>query len=90
MYVLVLDTLPSCHQACQGGHAVAQYLLNKKTEWDNGNMIYLRASEEQLREFSQSNDVVPFFEEDFNGELTALACVTSDRKRFAKLKLVGA
>lgn len=53
-------------------------------------MIYLDASEEQLREHAAEHDTVPFWEEDFDNQLTALACVTTDRKRFAKYKLVGA
>lgn len=88
MYVLVLDSLPTGHKACQGGHAVAQYLLNKNTDWTNGNMIYLNASEEQLRQFACDPEAVEFCEEDFDNQLTALATVTTDRKKFAKLDLV--
>lgn len=53
-------------------------------------MIYLDASEEQLREHAAEYDTVPFWEEDFDNKLTSIACVTTDRKRFAKYKLVGA
>ena len=90
MYVLVLDSLSLAHKACQGGHAVAQYLLNNpETAWNNGNMIYLDASEEQLRDCAAKHDTVPFWEEDFDNQLTAIACITTNRKRFAKHKLVG-
>lgn len=91
MYVLVLDSLPPAHKACQGGHSVAQYLINNpNTPWSNGNMIYLDASEEQLRVHAAEYDTVSFWEEDFDNQLTAISCVTTDRKRFAKYKLVGA
>jgi len=33
---------------------------------------------------------VEFCEEDFDNQLTAVATVTKDRKRFQQLKLVGA
>ena len=67
-YVFILDTLSSSHQACQGGHAVAEYLLNKKTNWNNGNMIYLRASAEDLDLLTLDPEAVSFREEDFGNQ----------------------
>lgn len=88
MYVLILDSLSIGHKACQGGHAVAQYLQNKETQWDNGNMIYLSATAEQLRVYASAPDAVEFCEEDFDNQLTAVAVITADRKRFSQLRLV--
>lgn len=89
MYVLVLKSLPKSQQAVQAGHALAEYLLNFKTEWDNGVLIYLQANEEELEKFFHIYNFVPFFEEDLGGKLTAV-CGTgmNDDPRFIDNRLV--
>jgi len=58
MYVLVREDLDPIHRTVQGGHAVAQYLLEHKDDlektsndgikqrWNNGYMIYLGVKDE--------------------------------------------
>jgi len=94
MYVLVREDLYSqSYKAVQGGHAVAEYLLRYKTDWNNGYMIYLSVqNEEELNiwmdklNYKNINYSV-FIEPDLNYEKTALACVCNG-KIFKKLNLL--
>jgi len=51
-------------------------------------MIYLRASAEELDLLTLDPDAVAFREEDFGNQLTAVAIVTDNKKRFQKFKLI--
>lgn len=47
LYVIIREDLKSCHQAVQGGHALAELLLNHKIPWMNGTLIYLSVKDEK-------------------------------------------
>ena len=50
LYILCRKDLPETYRAIQGGHALAQYLIDyPDTEWDNGTLIYLDGGSEKDR-----------------------------------------
>jgi len=83
MYVLVRKDLAPDHRMVQGGHAVAQYLLDHKEEhWKNGTMVYVAVDveadliiwERKLREAGKKYS--SFTEPDWGAPTqTAIACV---------------
>jgi len=97
MYVLVRKDLEPRHRMVQGGHAVAQYLLDhNEEEWKNGTMVYLAVDNEAQLNTCKSNlkalnkKYSSFSEPDW-GEtptLTAISCVdTGDI--FSELRLLN-
>ena len=75
----------------QGGHAVAQYLLeNPSSEWKNNYLIYLKDNLEKLVVKLQRREIcyTEFHEPDLDGKLTAIA-VLDNQKVFQRLKLMG-
>lgn len=75
----------------QGGHAVAQYLLeNPDSEWKNDYLIYLKDKLERLVVKLQILGIkyIEFREPDLDSKLTAIA-VVGKQKVFQKLKLMG-
>lgn len=91
LYVLVSDKLTPVYGCVQGGHAVAQYLLDFKEtqDWNNNYLIYLYADVDywinRLRSKSQKFSV--FCEPDLGNIPTAIA-VESDGRLFKNLRLV--
>lgn len=90
LYVLINENLDPVYGCVQGGHAVAQYLLdNPNQKWNNSYLIYLYADVEKWsyklskKQFRFSE----FKEPDLDNQLTALA-VESDGKIFRNLRLV--
>lgn len=98
LFVIIDRTLPNEHRAVQGGHAVAQFLIDHPdTEWNNGTLVYLGVpnSMKLLRlkaELSLKRKPVSFFEETDWGtspRLTAVA-TTFELPSIKRLKLLGA
>jgi len=96
MYVLVREDLDPVHQMVQGGHAVAQYLLEHGTKhnWNNGYMIYLAVKDEkELIEWEKKIHAVDtkfatFTETDWGEPTkTAIACIDFGLI-FSKLRLM--
>lgn len=79
LYVLVRRDLNPSQQAVQGGHAVAEFLLNRDTTWNNGTLIYLGVKDlRELLKWMERFDYfeIPytaFYEPDIGNEPTALA-----------------
>jgi hypothetical protein len=93
MYCLVRHDLSHAQRAVQGGHAIAQYLLeNPDTEWDNGTLVFLSVlNESELRNWynklKTNTTCSCFIEPDIGHEMTALATVhTGDT--FKELRLM--
>lgn len=81
LYVLIDQKLDAVYGCVQGGHAVAQWLLeHPNQEWNNSYLIYLYAD-------LVNKDYSSFYEPDLNNQLTAIA-LQDDGRMFKKLKLV--
>ena len=91
-YVLVDNSLEPIYGAVQGGHAVAQYMLDHGGLgfWKNEYLIYLRCN---IRYWSKkiAKMNIPhskFYEPDLHNKLTAIS-VCCDKKVFRRLKLLS-
>lgn len=90
-YVIIDESLDPIYGCVQGGHAVAQYLLeNPSSEWKNNYLIYLKDNLERLVVKLQRKEIcyTEFREPDLDGKLTAIA-VLDNQKVFQRLKLIG-
>lgn len=91
LYVLIDQKLDVVYGCVQGGHAVAQWLLEHPNQnWNNNYLIYLYADLDKWRgRLDLTNkDYSMFREPDLNNQLTAIA-LQDDGRMFKKLKLVG-
>lgn len=90
LYVLISNELDPVYGCVQGGHAVAQYLLeHPKQSWNNQYLIYLYANIDKWKRKLDlfELDYSYFKEPDLNNAITAIA-VEDDGKMFKNLKLV--
>lgn len=94
LYVLISKNLEPVYGCVQGGHAVAQFLIDnpqEKRTWNNEYLIYLYADVEKwkkkldLMRISYSE----FREPDLDNQLTAIAVQYNDSKFFKSLQLVA-
>lgn len=90
LYILIDKSLTPVYGCVQGGHAVAQWLLNHpKQTWNNNYLIYLQASVEEWK--NKLNylgiDYTQFNEPDLGNRTTSIAVLGND-KLFKKLELV--
>ena len=91
LYVLIDQKLDVVYGCVQGGHAVAQWLLEHPNQnWNNNYLIYLYADLDKWRVRLDlvGKDYSTFHEPDLNNQLTAIA-LQDDGRMFKKLKLVG-
>jgi hypothetical protein len=91
LYVLIDQKLDVVYGCVQGGHAVAQWLLEHPNQnWNNNYLIYLYADLDKwrVRLDLTNKDYSMFREPDLNNQLTAIA-LQDDGRMFKKLKLVG-
>lgn len=85
MYVLIRRDLTKAQQAVQGGHALAEFLLNHTSSWKNGTLIYLGMRNElQLKKWiyklgKLDVDVAVWREPDMNNEITAIAAYSEEK-----------
>ena len=89
LYVLIDKTLNPVYGCVQGGHAVAQYMLEHK-DWNNEYLIYLHADVGRWKEKLSllGKDFSIFKEPDLDNQLTAIATV-DDGSLFKKLNIVS-
>lgn len=91
LYVLVSKKLAPVYGCVQGGHAVAQYLLDHPRQtWDNNYLIYLYADiEKWLWKLKLKNiDFSVFREPDLDNEITAIAVRDDAAQLFKDLDVV--
>ena len=96
LYVLIDKSLDSVYGCVQGGHAVAQWLLdNPQQTWNNEYLIYLRADVEHWKCKLEMMDIhyTEFREPDLNNRTNAIAIYSTDENKnsrlFRNLKLVS-
>lgn len=78
LYVLVSKDLDPVYGCVQGGHAVAQWLLEHNDGWRNNYLIYLYADIDKWKYKLNGNDKCSYWHEsDLDNKLTAIA-VESD------------
>lgn len=92
LYVLIDNKLDKVYGCVQGGHVVAQYLLENKNDvsWNNDYLIYLSADVNEWKNVLNNKNVeyTEFKEPDLNNQTTAIA-VLNNGKLFKKLKLIA-
>lgn len=91
LYVLVNKKLNPVYGCVQGGHAVAQFMMENPTQrWNNDFLIYLYADVEKwhskLNALGVKHSV--FKEPDLNNTMTAIACQDDSGELFKSLKTV--
>ena len=94
LYILVSDQLETVYGSVQGGHVVAQWLLEHPNQnWNNQYLIYLSCNIDYYKEMLTfyNEDFSSFYEPDLNNRLTAIAILETNlnKKFFKKLKLLG-
>lgn len=90
LYVLIDKSLEPVYGCVQGGHAVAQYLLEHPNQkWNNSYLIYLYANIDlyRMKLIMRNKDFSEFKEPDLNNRVTALAC-EDDGRLFRNLHTV--
>jgi len=93
MYILTRRDLTPSQQAVQGGHALAEFLLNIPQDWNNSTLVYLGVNDEtHLHRWAHKLDIYDidfkeWREPDMGNELTALAAY-SDGRIFKNLNLL--
>ena len=90
LYVLISNKLDSIYGCVQGGHVVAQWLLNHPNQsWNNSYLIYVSADINKWKNRLDLLDIdyTEFKEPDLNNQVTALAVLNND-KMFKNLKLI--
>lgn len=92
LYVLISDKLTPIYGAVQGGHAIAQWMLEHSTNmyWKNETVVYLSCNIERMLHKLHGQDISIFREPDLNNQLTAIAVVQTPHNRglFKTLKLL--
>lgn len=93
LLVVVRNDMPLAYQGVQGGHALAQWLLETPGQtWNNNTLIYLQTADLDKLRYKLDLYEIPytrFHEPDMNNAVTAIAC-QSEHKMFDNMKLMGA
>ena len=92
LYVLIDETLDPVYGCVQGGHAVAQYMLDNKytgRSWKNDYLIYLSCNIEEWKSILEQKNkkFSAFYEPDLGNKLTAIS-VKDNGRMFRKLSLI--
>lgn len=91
LYVLIDENLDPVYGCVQGGHAVAQWLIDHPDQkWNNSYLIYLKCDINKWKEKLEKYDIdfSKFYEPDLDNKLTSIAIEDSGRL-FKHLKLIS-
>ncbi len=92
LYVLISNRLQSVYGAIQGGHAIAQWMLDHLNDlrWKNETVVFLSCDIEKMLFLLEGEDFSTFREPDLDNQLTAIAVLANskNRKLFKHLKLL--
>jgi len=89
MYILCNRRLATTYAAVQGGHAIAQWILEHPGQYDpNITLVYLNCrTDKKLEEMIEHNyDFSVFKEPDLGNTITAIACLGDKDLLFTRLK----
>ena len=88
MYVLTNRRLAPIYASVQGGHALAQWIIEHPGKWNNETLIYLTCRlDKKIEEMKEHNyEFVEFKEPDFNYTTTAVACYGDPDLLFTRLQ----
>ena len=97
LYILIDKNLDPIYGAIQGGHAIAEWLIEHgQSKWSNEYLIYISVDInkwKQLLDFTESL-YSEFHEPDLDNQLTSIAILENDilddrvKKKIKKLKLL--
>lgn len=102
LYILVSNKLSPIYAAVQGGHAIAQFLIDHpNSKWKNNTVVYLSCDLEKVlykmdkyRSFIKQKpkydcpEMSMFYEPDLDNELTAIACYNIPQQYVKHLPLL--
>lgn len=91
LYVLIDEALDPIYGCVQGGHVVAQWLIDHpRQDWNNSYLIYLKADIQKwiTRLEYLGIDYTQFREPDLGNKTTSLA-ILGNEKLFKKLELMS-
>lgn len=91
LYVLIDEALDPIYGCVQGGHVVAQWLIDHpRQDWNNSYLIYLKADIQKwiARLEYLGIDYTQFKEPDLGNKTTSLA-ILGNEKLFKKLELMS-
>lgn len=91
MYILVSRRLAPIYASVQGGHALAQWMIEHPGKWNNETLIYLTCRlDRKIDEMKEHGyDFTEFMEPDFNNTVTAVACYGDPDMLFSRLKTLN-
>jgi hypothetical protein len=92
LYILVDESLSPIYGAVQGGHAIAQWMLEhlENLSWKNETVVYLSCNIEKMLYILEGQDISIFREPDLDNRITALAVLgnSQNEKVLKKLRLL--
>lgn len=91
LHILIDEKLPPIYGCVQGGHAVAQWMIdNPSGVWKNDYLIYLKTNIDVMKSKLEAFSIpfTEFKEPDLQDATTALA-VLGNSNIFKKCKLIG-
>ena len=90
--MLISNELDPIYGAVQGGHAIAQWMLEHHDNlyWKNETVVYLSCNIEKMRNLLEGEDITIFREPDLDNKLTSIAVVGNpyNIRMFKHLKLL--
>ena len=92
LYILIDESLSPIYGAVQGGHAIAQFLLeHPDSSWKNNTVVYLYCNLEAIRKKLDKlkEDYSEFHEPDLGNKLTSIAVLNPLKRIVKNLKLVS-
>ena len=92
LYILIDENLAPIYGAVQGGHAIAQWMLEHSDNlyWKNETVVYLTCNIEKMLYYLKGEDISIFREPDIGNAITSIAVVGNpyNERLFKKLRLL--